>query len=1194
MYLQKLVIQGFKSFAKKTALEFNGGLTCVVGPNGSGKSNIVDAVRWVLGEQKASVLRGEKMENIIFSGSKSTRQLGMAEVSITIENTKDLLPTEFKEVEITRRLYRSGESEYLINKTPSRLKDINDLFLDTGIGPDSYSVIELKMVEAILNSKSDERMRLFEEAAGINKYKHRRSEAFRKLDSTAVDLNRVNDIISEIERNTNALKRQVNKAERYKILSNAIEELEIRAASLEFAAIQKKLIPLKDGLVQSEDNMQKNRTRIFKDEAEIETFKLNLTRMEDKLADIQNELMSSTDSLHQKESQNVVNQERIKALEEKIIRYSQEKEQLQRRIESLRQRVQEGEPQLIVLGEKVDSVRMKHRKQKQELEEFEKTLARRRLEVNEARMNLIELMKTISEKEKERNALETELLHLEGREEQLTEEIERLEEEDKKLASDQDIWVKKESELLIETQLVASELESNNKVKESLDLEIIQLRENRAKLENKIQSLNDQESFLSNLIETNEGYPGGVQYILNNAKSFPGVLGILSDLISVPKKFRPAVEAILGEKSFFVIVKTEHDAYQIIDQLRKGKLGQATFLVLDKFAFTVSSTSQNIPDSTSVIGKVRDLIQVPKELDPLADFLFGSYLLVDNPKNLQQIKKEIKTNDWNFATLDGEVSQPSGVIRYGRSGDGDSVNAICRLDQLNEIQQQVVDCGKSVNVLEKQIEKQVEKTKKLDSEIENWTQKKKETEEEYQQSRINTVQKQSTKSNVKSRLDSTREEIGNVRDKISQIFERIEKLRPEIDKFAQNRRKHEDQVELLQGKLEEYETQRNRFANEVYELNVNLVKASSEFNNLEADVKRMKRTLVEFESTIVTREKELVESQVEIKHLQTDIERLFSETEEIRVRKDELLERRSRQQQEYQQLQELMSTKESTLKSIRDLSQSSIDTLQEKRLQLSEYEMRIKNIRVNIKDKYSLEITPIQAESPDEIDYIRISLDEKKERLNLFGPVNLLALEEFQKERDRLEFLKRQKSDLDEAKSTLIETIDIINQTASEKFEEVFDKIRENFQKNFSVFFEGGEGDLRILFDKDDPLSAKIMIMARPSGKRLGAIELLSGGEKALTAISLLFSIYQVKPSPFCILDEVDSPLDDLNVQRFLRVLRKFSDHTQFILVTHNKITMEAADFIYGVTMQEEGVSKLVSVELVKEKMESEQLNKSN
>ena len=433
-----------------------------------------------------------------------------------------------------------------------------------------------------------------------------------------------------------------------------------------------------------------------------------------------------------------------------------------------------------------------------------------------------------------------------------------------------------------------------------------------------------------------------------------------------------------------------------------------------------------------------------------------------------------------------------------------------------------------------------------------------------------------------------------MRDKISQIFERIEKLRPEIDKFAQNRRKHEDQVELLQGKLEEYETQRNRFANEVYELNVNLVKASSEFNNLEADVKRMKRTLVEFESTIVTREKELVESQVEIKHLQTDIERLFSETEEIRVRKDELLERRSRQQQEYQQLQELMSTKESTLKSIRDLSQSSIDTLQEKRLQLSEYEMRIKNIRVNIKDKYSLEITPIQAESPDEIDSIRISLDEKKVRLNLFGPVNLLALEEFQKERDRLEFLKRQKSDLDEAKSTLIETIDIINQTASEKFEEVFDKIRENFQKNFSVFFEGGEGDLRILFDKDDPLSAKIMIMARPSGKRLGAIELLSGGEKALTAISLLFSIYQVKPSPFCILDEVDSPLDDLNVQRFLRVLRKFSDHTQFILVTHNKITMEAADFIYGVTMQEEGVSKLVSVELVKEKMESEQLNKSN
>lgn len=1185
MYLHKIKLQGFKSFAKKTTLEFDGGLTCVVGPNGCGKSNIVDAVRWVLGEQKPTVLRSEKMDSVIFSGSKGTKQLGMAEVTLTLENTRDVLPTEFKEVEITRRLFRSGDSEYLINKAPSRLKDINDLFLDTGIGPDSYSVIELKMVEAILSTKSEERMRLFEEAAGINKYKHRRSEALRKLDSTEVDLNRVNDIISEVERNTGALKRQVNKAERYKKLSHEIEELEIRSASLELATIQKQLIPLKDELVQNEDTMQKSRTQISKEEAELETIKMNLLKMEDKLTELQNEVMSCTDSLHQKESQIVINRERIKALEEKIIRYSQEKEQLQRRIETLRKRLQEGEPKLVMLSEKVDSVRMKHRKQKQELEEFEKVLTRRRLEVNESRMNLIELMKSITEKEKERNSLESEQLHLEGREEQLNEEIERLEDEDKNLKSEQDQWLQKERELLTESQRVSFELEQRQKAKEKLDKEIAKLKEDLSRQTNKIESLQDKESFLTNLIETNEGYPDGVQYILKNLPNLPGVLGILSDLITVPQKYRPVVEAILGEKSFFIIVKNEESAYRIIEQLKQKKLGQVTFFVLDKFSYVEPQIKTKIPGGRGIIGNVRDLVEVSSELSPLVDFLLSSFILIDSANSLKQIQENKEAGDWNFATLSSEVLQTTGIIRYGRSEAGDSVNTISRLDQLKEIQNLILECEKNKGGLIKQLSEMEKKREEQIAEIDQWNQSKNDTEEEYQQSRIQSVRKQTAQSSVENRLDLAQEEISGIHGKITQISDRIEKLHPEIDNFTNNRRTQEQHVEALQEKLEEYETQRNRFANEVHELNVNLVKSTSELSNLDAELKRMQRTLGEFESTIVSREKEIVESQDEIEHLQNDIHILTQDAGEMRVQRDNAIERQSIQKLEHQELQDQATGRESKLKEIRSLSQSSVDSLQDKRLKVTESEMRIKNLREKINEKYSLEITPIDSEYPNELDDIQTKLEDKKERLRLFGPVNLLALEEFEKEKERLEFLKRQKSDLDEAKTTLIETIDVINQTASEKFEEVFDQIRENFRKNFTVFFDGGEGDLRILFDKEDPLSAKVMILAQPSGKRLGAIELLSAGEKALTAIALLFSIYQVKPSPFCILDEVDAPLDDVNVGRFLGVLNKYADHTQFIIVTHNKITMEAADYIYGVTMQDEGVSKIVSVKMEKEEL---------
>lgn len=1154
----------------------------MVGPNGCGKSNIVDAVRWVLGEQRTSVLRSEKMENVIFSGSNSAKQLGLAEVSLVIENTRNVLPTEFNEVLVTRRLYRSGDSEYLINKAPCRLKDINDLFVDTGMGPDSYSVIELKMVESILSTKTDERLRLFEEAAGINKYKQRRSAAFRKLESTEIDLSRVNDILSEVERNRNALKRQVNKAERYQQLSHEIEELEIRAASLELAAINKKLVPLKTQLSEQENTFQKNRSALSRDEADVERSRAMLLRMEEKLSELQNDLMSATDALHKNENEVITGQERIKANEEKIIRFEEERAGLINRIESLGRRIEETEPQVGILAEKADGFRIKHRKQQEELEEFEKILGRRRLELNESRMQLINLMNDISETEKHRHSLETKLLHLEGREEQLNAETGRLSRSDETLSRERNQWIEKENEFSNRRDTAINELKSQKNTLGALEGEIDRLKEESVQLNSRIAGLRQQEGFLHSLIGSSDGHPGGVGYVVQNRDKLQGILGTLGELISVPGKYRSAIEAILDEKAHYVIAQSESHALEAIDQLKQQKAGRVTFLILDRIT-KMKTFAEDVVDGENH-GRVlcREVVKADQSIQPVIDYVLSGTYLVDDSESMKALAQKLMSSQaaWAIATLNGKVMTSRGELRSQRFESGEVFSPISRKEQLAELQVQIEKFVKDKSVNDKKILAQTHKREGFLADLAGLEEKWKKTEDAYQQSRIHSAQRQTAQSNLRSSLDSAQAELGKIRENIVEAGQQLDAIKPEIEEKLKQRHKQEEKIEALQDKLAGFESQRNELADEVHNLSVDLVKASSEHGNLQVDLDRMRRSKTEFENTAVAREREIEESKKDIAHYQSEVANKTELVADLRVRRDNLLEKQASQKQEHHHLHQSMNDKEAVLKTARVNGESSADILQNLRLEISENSIRIENLRGNIREKYSVDITPIEAATPEEISTIREDLEKKKERLRLMGPVNLLALDEFKKESERFEFMNSQKEDLVEAKNTLKETIEVINNTAGEKFERVFEQIRENFRENFSVFFEGGEGDLKISFEDEDPLSAKIVILARPSGKRLGAIELLSAGEKALTAIALLFSIYQVKPSPFCILDEVDAPLDDLNVKRFLRVLHRFSDNTQFILVTHNKLTMESADYIYGVTMEQEGISKIVSVEL--------------
>ena len=671
----------------------------------------------------------------------------------------------------------------------------------------------------------------------------------------------------------------------------------------------------------------------------------------------------------------------------------------------------------------------------------------------------------------------------------------------------------------------------------------------------------------------------GIKYLLNEKKSDPGVLGLLADLITVPKNYRLAIEAILGEKAFFVVVKSDSDAYRLMEDLQEKKLGQVTIIVLDKVKNFAALNKNSVPKVAGIIKRADDIIQSTKELQPVIQILFDSYLLVRDKKVWQKLPQN---EQWFAATLKGEVMAPNGVFRSGRYESDDQVSSVSRFTQLEEITSELSKIKQKIKAVEDMLQKKITGKQQLEQEVADWDQKAYTTKEAFQQNRIKNAQRQTTLDNLSNNLSTAQTELEKTDNSLTDTKNLIQNMKPEIEKLVRKRRRSEDEIEIRQEKLDELETQRNLLAEEAHQLNVDLIQTTGEKNGVESDLKRMGRTLTEFENTIAQRKIELEEFHQNVSSYHNEIKNTGKDLGELQQKKETLLSQQLEKKGSYLSLQEEINSKETVLKQSRQKGESSADVLQNLKLNISETGMSIQNLQKNIQEKYLVEITPIKAGTVDELKNINHKLETFREKLRLFGGVNLLALEEYKKESERLDFLHRQKNDLTEANQTLLETIQVINKTAHEKFEEVFNQIKVNFRRNFENFFEGGEGDLNIRFDDEDPLSADIIILARPRGKQLGALELLSAGEKALTAIALLFSIYQVKPSPFCILDEVDAPLDDINIHRFLRVLQEFSADTQFIVVTHNKLSMESADNIYGVTMAEEGISKIVSVELNK------------
>ncbi len=1182
MYLSKLEIFGFKSFAKKTGFSFHNGITSVVGPNGCGKSNIVDAIRWVLGEQRASTLRSERMDNVIFNGSKTQKPLGMAEVSLTIENTKNVLPIEYAEVVITRRLFRSGESQYLLNNSICRLKDIMDLFMDTGMGPNAYSVIELPMIEQILNGKAEERRHIFEEAAGVGKYKARRKAAFRKLEATAADLLRLNDILSEVEKSVDSLKRQVQKAERYQNYAEELQTADVLLSAHKFVSYKNEWEPLTGESKDRHDRREKISAQLATEEASIEELQLKLLEMEKQLVGRQRDLNTNTEHIQKKEEEVLISQERIRTVQENRGRFGREILDLNKRSGMLAEMA-------ITLGNRLEEMRL-------EVERLESENAQRQRGLEPQR-------EAFQAKRQEWRGLETQRSSEAGAITQLQKEAERLRTqseysgqrrqqlalEQQNLHTQKSEMEARRSELSLNVAQSLAHLDLMQLQSENLHDQILARQNTVAELKQKILDLTgdlqrhrDRAGLLRQFMESYEDFPAGVKHLWRDGALAEGCLGTFGEKIHVEEKYRRAVEAALGETVVALIVAHQDRAFDGIAILRESAKGAVAFLSLPNGAPTGYRAPHNGSlNDPRLLAAASDLIECSPELRPLAESLLEGCYLTGSLEEARALAAQEFNRRLRFVTPMGDVISNWGLVRGGAS-ENDGHAMIGRKEEIEALENEMERLDQEIDDLITGRERAELELQDLQKQSDMLLQNRKAREKDRQQLEIDFGQAAFRVTKTEEEWRQRGEELQRLENSHHEFSVLLAEVQPRLEEFTGKRQLVENTYAQLATEIETFE-QALRQAEQVgNEAQIKAVEARANLRNLESERERAELSRKEVAESIQYRTQQIAEAETQEKNLSGHITEIRTHLHDDFAERKDLEDLVQELEHAFREEKAVVEAKEKALRPLRLERDEVSERLHQVEMRAAELAMLRDNLSKTIHEAYEVELAQhVAAHPPDLSQEFDLAATEERvgwlrNRLKSMGPVNMLALEEYQKEKERFDFLTAQKEDLLKAEDNLKETIKVINDTAYERFGKVFSQIRENFIQVFRSFFEGGLSDLRLA--EGDPLEADIVIEANPKGRSLGSLALLSGGEKTLTAISLLFAIYLVKPSPFCILDEVDAPLDDNNIGRFTGALRRFSENTQFICVTHNKGTMKAADYLYGVTMEEQGVSKVVSV----------------
>ena len=1174
MKLTELNIVGFKSFAKKTNILFDDGMTAIVGPNGCGKSNIVDAIRWVMGEQRSSALRSEKMDNVIFNGSTSAKAVGMAEVSLKIENTQNVLPVDYTDVVVTRRLFRSGESHYLINGNQVRLKDIADLFMDTGLTGQSYSVIELPQVEKILNGQAEERRRIFEEAAGITKFKQRRKLTFRKLEATEKDLVRVEDIMSEVEKTVRSLKRQVTKAQRYQELATELKDIEVRLATHDYTHILDELEPLQTRLDLSINDREEAAAHLAQHDAEYEKLRQSLLSLERQLSESQDQYNQHSREIQKFEERILVNSERVRSLKEMQERYANERVGYVEHLTELEQALDEASYETKEARKNWETAQDEYSTLNSDYQNIRSQYDAKRSEIKTAETDILFLTEELSKKQNEGERLRATEENLSQRLQQLEHDIEQLR------AQLQDITTRLQQERQKETELESeyTQVEKQHKhaaqrledAKQALD------RLNKAELQdrNRVEVLENNAEMIRKVLENYQDYPAGVRYLATLKSDHFQAFGTVANILHVQQEHRSAISAALGESATYLVVQDENAAYSGIGLLQQDRKGVVSFLPLD--AVRQRHFQHPDVDDLGIVGWANDIVRCEAHFRSVIDVLLGHYLVVQDLETANRVANQLQSHEINIVTLAGEVLGHWGIIRGGSHNKRQS-DIVGRQEELTNVQQEIETLQQASERRQSQIAQKELDEQLARQETADLAAQLKELETQLSEKRLVVGRLVYEEQRLRDSIENQQHEKREIVERVGQLDQNL-KSQDSSTKTLQDKRAHlNESLRTLEQELSSIESEQTQLGERVQKLQVNVAKYQSEFESAQRRSDSLKQQINETQRMIDARDAEGVRATGEIEEL-TQVNQEYSE------RIQELEAQRNQAQSKLDELKNLQydtnvkaDEQEKLIRNLRSKNQNLSESVHETKLRVSELRMRLQNLSERIKEEYDLELKRESMDEELDVQSTRERVEQIRERLKSMGPVNLLALKEYEQEKERLDFLETQRADLLKARDDLTETIDIINKTAREKFLETFEEVQKHFTSVFKTFFDGGRASL-VLREGNDPLEAEIDIYAAPGGKKPSSLQLLSGGEKSLTAVSLLFAIYLVKPSPFCIFDEVDAPLDDKNVTRFAGALREFAQNTQFIVVTHNKLTMRAADQLYGVTMENEGVSQVVSV----------------
>ena len=1180
MELKKLELQGFKSFADKTEIIFLDGITTIVGPNGSGKSNISDAIRWVIGEQSAKNLRGSKMEDVIFAGTEARKKIGFAEVSMYLDNSDGTLPIDYNEVIVTRRVYRSGESNYLINGTECRLKDIQALFMDTGLGKDGYSIISQGKVDEILSNKSEERRHIFEEAAGIVKYRTRKEEAQRKLENTETTLTRVGDVIAEIENNIEPLQKRAETAKEYLKLRDELKLLDVKLFinavdnnSSNIEQIDDMLDTLSQDIEKQEALTHENEEKKIELKNKVNELSTKIEELREKFFQVENEkekLNSKISLLEANINASTVNSQRLEGEitedNEKINLLKEEMEKRLARRESVFQNKKKFEEEL--------------EQKETELNAIVATLDERGLEI-EARK------KTIEDNNDKKFDLKAENSSLSA-----TIEAEEKNLEEKQKASEKSISQKDNLnfELNDVLQVVSNknkELDAINEKVSTFEEKLKGLQSTKDTLEEKRSQMNQdlmtakaKLNYMVNLENENEGYSKSVKGILDYAKTNSKVHGTIANIISTDEKYEYAVEIALGGFIQNIVVEDELIAKNLITYLNSNQLGRVTFLPLDNIV-SVPDVNNKVLKYDGVQGIAYELVSYDKKYEKAVRLALANTVIVDNMDNAIELSRKTK-NSYRIVTLSGELVAQTGSITGGKTANRNAgvigrKERIAELKKLVEQKQVELDKAKG-EVLE--LEKQIEAEKKnyeeflpqkeeLVIEVATLNEKKEHIRKDIE--KIDT-QKETTKEEVeaiKANIEKLKETISSNEKSIFDIDVVNQKEQEEIDDYVRFNREKQKEIDILNEDVVNLKVSLSSFDETVSSIDEMKEKIEEDISNFNGSIEKKKAEIEAIKTQIEGFNAEIVETR-------ETIENSSKTKEDFETNTNALKEEKSKYEQDLEQIDTGIVTTLNTLNSIKE-ERAKVESKKIK------FEMELTNLKNKMWEDYELTIASSRPLIPEgeEINIKQTEKQANKLRKDIkdLGEVNISAIEEYQKTKERYDFIMNQKTDLEETKKKLENLIDNMTSIMKQQFETNFKVITENFNNTFKKLFGGGKAELK-LSDENDILNSGIEIEVQPPGKKLQSMSLLSGGERALTATALLFAILQIKSPPFCILDEIEAALDDVNVHRFAEYIKEYSKKNQFIVITHRKGTMEVASSVYGVTMQEYGISKVVSMKL--------------